>query len=215
MTGLAPKTLSIFETISALSCIEPYVLVGGTCMALQVNHRLSEDLDFCKWVPVSHASYGIAWQTIEGELRSKFKDVKPNQLSFDQIDFQVNGVKVTFFNEVGFQVPAFTPKLYGNVKVASLQLVAGMKVKTLFERNTYRDYYDVYVLLKDGHIALEELISTSIAYHPKLNKQMILNRLSRWERVNQEHGFSQLSPKYDISLQEMGEFIKGIIPPSS
>jgi predicted nucleotidyltransferase component of viral defense system len=36
----------IFETLSAQNFISNYILVGGTALAIQVNHRLSEDLDF-------------------------------------------------------------------------------------------------------------------------------------------------------------------------
>lgn len=46
MTGLAPKTLAIIEAVSSLSCIKDFVLVGGTSISVQLNHRLSEDLDF-------------------------------------------------------------------------------------------------------------------------------------------------------------------------
>lgn len=30
MKGLAPHTLQIFEAVSQLDCIKPYLLVGGT-----------------------------------------------------------------------------------------------------------------------------------------------------------------------------------------
>ncbi len=107
MTGLAPKTLAVVEAISSLSCIKGFVLVGGTSIAVQINHRLSEDLDFCKWVPVSSASNAIKVKTIEQELKEKLGKVKTNQLSFDQVDFYVQDVKITFFNEVGYNVPDF------------------------------------------------------------------------------------------------------------
>ncbi len=49
MNGLAPKTSELFEAVSRLECIKPFVLVGGTALSLQLNHRQSEDLDFMKW----------------------------------------------------------------------------------------------------------------------------------------------------------------------
>lgn len=118
MTGLAPKTLSIFDSVSTLSCIQNFVLVGGTSIALQINHRLSEDLDFCKWVPTSNVTNGIEVKSIEQELQGKFKDVKTNQLSFDQVDFFVDGVRITFFNEVGFNPPEFKAlSIHANTKL--------------------------------------------------------------------------------------------------
>jgi hypothetical protein len=49
MKGLAPHTLQIFEAVSQLDCIKPYLLVGGTALSLQIGTRQSEDLDFMKW----------------------------------------------------------------------------------------------------------------------------------------------------------------------
>lgn len=208
MTGLAPKTLSIFESVSTLSCIQNFALVGGTSIALQINHRLSEDLDFCKWVSISNVANGIDLKTIEQELKRKFGDVKTNQLSFDQVDFYTQGVKLTFFNEVGFNVPNFEPVTFqGNIKGVPLEVIGSMKIKTMFERNTFRDYYDIFVLLKEGIVSIDSLIKSSISYHSKLKEKMILNRLQRWEQVNNEKGFIHLSPKYNVSIKEIGEFL--------
>ena len=44
--GLAPQTQKIFDAITQLDCIKPFVLVGGTALSLQLGTRQSEDLDF-------------------------------------------------------------------------------------------------------------------------------------------------------------------------
>ena len=49
MNGLTLLTSELFEDLSRLSCIRDYCMIGGTALALQLNHRLSEDLDFCRW----------------------------------------------------------------------------------------------------------------------------------------------------------------------
>lgn len=98
MQGLAPKTLNVFDKVSNLEAIKGFVLVGGTCIALQINHRLSEDLDFCRWVPNTNANHAISVKEIEAELKNNFKNVTTNHLSFDQVDFRIEGVKLTFFN---------------------------------------------------------------------------------------------------------------------
>ena len=46
MKGLAPHTLQVFEAVSKLDCIKPYLLVGGTALSLQMGTRQNEDLDF-------------------------------------------------------------------------------------------------------------------------------------------------------------------------
>lgn len=49
MIALAPHTSKLFDKVAALECIKPYFLVGGTALALQLDTRLSEDLDFMNW----------------------------------------------------------------------------------------------------------------------------------------------------------------------
>ena len=207
MTGLAPKTLKIIEAVSTLSCINKFVLVGGTSIAIQINHRLSEDLDFCKWVPTSNVKNGIEVKSIEKELKDKFGSVKTNQLSFDQVDFYTQGVKITFFNEVGYRLPDFHSKrLIGNISYAPLDVLCSMKVKTMFQRSAFRDYYDVFVLLKEDFVTLNELIESSISYDRKLKSSMIIKRLQGWDKFDIDSGFNYLKPKYQFSSKEIGEF---------
>lgn len=47
MIGLAPHTEKLFEAVTKLECIKPYVLVDGTALSLQLGARMSEDLDLC------------------------------------------------------------------------------------------------------------------------------------------------------------------------
>ncbi|WP_339705249.1 nucleotidyl transferase AbiEii/AbiGii toxin family protein [Algoriphagus aquimarinus] len=207
MKGLAPKTLAIFDKVSALKSIKGYVLVGGTGIALQISHRLSEDLDFCRWVPKTNASYAVSVKEIETELKNSFKIVTTNHLSFDPVDFRIDGVKLTFFNEVGLVCPQFPPIAFTeNILGVPLLLHGSMKIKTLFERITYRDYYDLFTLLSEKHISLDELIRASTLYQPRLDKRMIIKRLSAWNLIKVDVGFSHLSPRYTVSPEEMGSF---------
>lgn len=49
MKGIAPHTEAIIGQVSQLECIEGWTLVGGTALAIQLDHRKSEDLDFMRW----------------------------------------------------------------------------------------------------------------------------------------------------------------------
>ena len=44
--GLTESTKEVFADVSQLDCIKDLVLCGGTGQSIQMNHRLSEDLDF-------------------------------------------------------------------------------------------------------------------------------------------------------------------------
>ena len=65
MNGLAPHTAEIFEEFSKLECIKDYCLIGGTALALQLNHRLSEDIDLCRWKTGENEKISVDWFGIE------------------------------------------------------------------------------------------------------------------------------------------------------
>ena len=70
MKGLSKHTIPVFDFIKDLDILEDYLLIGGTALSLQINHRLSEDLDFCKWQDnQSISSKEVNWPSIE--LRSR------------------------------------------------------------------------------------------------------------------------------------------------
>jgi hypothetical protein len=43
--GLTVKVEAIIDKVAELECIKPYLLCGGTALAMQIGHRMSEDLD--------------------------------------------------------------------------------------------------------------------------------------------------------------------------
>lgn len=45
MKGLAPQTLKLFDAVTRLDCIKPFVLVGGTALSLQLNARQETSAD--------------------------------------------------------------------------------------------------------------------------------------------------------------------------
>ena len=47
LKGLTPRGLKVFEAIKKSDLLQEYILIGGTALSLQINNRLSEDLDFC------------------------------------------------------------------------------------------------------------------------------------------------------------------------
>ncbi len=216
MTGLAPKTLKVFEKASELSCIKEYVLVGGTALALQINHRLSADLDFCKWVSSTSVKNGIAFTLIEEELKSKFETVRSNPLDFDQADFLIDEeVKFQFFNEVGYNVPTTeTINIRANLKIAPIITIAAMKVKTMFQRTAFRDYYDLYAIVKEGHVAINDLLSISRKYDHKLDSKRIINRITSYKEFEEEEEFGTLEPKYEINSEAIGKFFAAEISTS-
>lgn len=96
MDGLALKTEKLFDSVSKLDCLKPYVLAGGTALSLQLNHRQSEDLDFMKWRTTKSEKMEVDWYNIEKQLSSIGNVQKRDLLDIDHVEFYVSDVKFSF-----------------------------------------------------------------------------------------------------------------------
>ena len=73
--GLTEKIDAIIEKVAELECIKPYILCGGTALAMQIGHRKSEDLDFMMWRKSKSEKPEVDWPSIEKELKAKIGEI--------------------------------------------------------------------------------------------------------------------------------------------
>ncbi len=129
MEGLSPAAKAIIESFSSLEILSEYYLIGGTSLALQINHRLSEDLDFCQWIPKYHVTHAIPAVHILEELKKRFNHVEENRIDFHQVNYVVAEppVRITFY-QTALSRPALKPiTLIGNIQMADLTVLSGSK----------------------------------------------------------------------------------------
>ena len=127
-----------------------YYLVGGTAIALQIGHRESIDFDMFK---LGNVSKNKIVKQIE-EFGLTYKLIFANAESFHII---INGVKITFF-QYPFKIPVKKTEL--GIKMPNLLHLAAMKAYALGRRAKWKDYLDLYIILKDFH-DLESIIKTT------------------------------------------------------
>ena len=139
--------MAVFDKLKAFQN-EGY-LAGGTALALQLNHRISEDFDV------------FVGREIGNKLRLKVKEIFGNVTFYvntsDQISFITqNNVKVTFlwyyFKTLNLTIPT------NSLSLASTDDIALDKAITIGKRAVWRDYVDVFYLLKNGYVDLEKII---------------------------------------------------------
>ena len=208
MKGLAPHTKNLFEPVSKLECIKPYILVGGTALSLQIHTRQSEDLDFMKWRTSKKEKMEVDWFHIEKELATIGDIQHKDLLDIDHVEFLVSGVKFSFYacdKDTPFTSPV---KMMNNLYLADLKSIGVMKMEVMLRRSTFRDYYDIYSIIKQG-VPIEELISSALKYSDhKLKSKNLLAMLTNGKRFARDSHFEQLQPIYDISPEEIEAFIK-------
>lgn len=81
-------------------------------------------------------------------------------------------------------------------------------MEVMLRRSNFRDYYDIYSILKAG-IPILDLIELSLQYSGhKLKSKNLLAMLTNSKRFNRDCHFEQLKPQYIISPQEIEDYIK-------
>lgn len=213
MQGLTENTNRIFEAISKLNCINDYILIGGTALSMQIDKRLSEDLDFCKWsTNLKTDKPTIDWPTIERELITVGNIDSRDILGFDQVNFIVNGTKISFLTkQENFSPVKNTVQILNNIKAADLDSLGVMKVELMLRRSEWRDYYDIYSLLKEGKSLKAMISGASIYSNHRLKSRDALNFLSNGNNYKKDKDFHLLKPAYNIESKSIEEFIKSII----
>jgi hypothetical protein len=213
MKGLMEKTEKIFGEVSKLSCIKDYTLIGGTAISLQIGKRLSVDLDFCKWsTNLKNDNPAVDWPQIQKQLETIGKIDKVDVLGFDQVDFFVNEVKITFLtlpkrlSPVNNLVP-----ILNNIIAADLASLGVMKVELTLSRREFRDYYDIYSLLKEGQSLKAMVNGASIYSNRTLKTRNALSFLANGSNYKREKEFDLLKPVYDITNKTIEDLIKSII----
>lgn len=208
MKGLAPHTQLVFESVSKLECLKPYLLVGGTALSLQIATRQSEDLDFMKWRTCKTEKMEVAWFQIEKELATVGEIQHKDILDIDHVEFLVSGVKFSFYACPKYS-PVNNPVNYlNNIRLADVRSIGAMKMEIMLRRSNFRDYYDIFSILKSG-MSINDLISLALSYSGhKLKSKNLLAMLTNSNRFTRDAGFDQLQPVYSVTAQEIEEFIK-------
>ncbi|MBR5075252.1 MAG: nucleotidyl transferase AbiEii/AbiGii toxin family protein [Bacteroidales bacterium] len=208
-SGLTEPTKEVFVAVSQLDCIKDLFLCGGTGQSIQINHRLSEDLDF-ELIGLRKERPQLDFGAIICDLKNKFPDAREELLGDDHFLVFINDrkVKLSFYRPEN-PVKSMTVGLqFNNLKVPNLQELLGMKVFTLCVRTVFRDYYDIYSLLEEG-CKLEEAISyASYLSRHQIRSKVMYSRLLSPQLFRKDPDFEKMSPKYNISAEEIRDRIK-------
>ena len=205
--GLTANIDAIIDQVAQLECIKPYILCGGTALAMQIGHRKSEDLDFMMWRISKTEKPEVDWNAIEKELKEKIGEIENfNMLGFDQVEFLVKGVKFSFFVSDNYS-PVSSPVDYlCNIRLADIESIMAMKMEVMLRRMKFRDYYDLYCILQEGysiHKGMEKALNLS---RHRLSSKNIITMLLGGSFIPDDN-FLALEPKYKVTKEEIREYI--------
>ena len=206
--GLRQETIPVFEVVSQMETIKGLYLCGGTAQSLQMKHRKSEDLDF-ELLGTRKERPMLDFSAISNEVTSVFPDCRKEFLGKNQLQIFVNGnVKLSFFRPQNSVPELGKGFVYNNIVTPSLQELLGMKLFTITVRSAFRDYYDIYALLKEDYDLAKGVEYAGKFSRHTIHSKFIYSILLNENYFNKPEGFSLLEPKYDVSTAEIADFIR-------
>ncbi len=150
-------------------------LVGGTAIALHLGHRRSIDFDL-------FSLEGFKNIVLERRLKSVASIDKVLVNREGEFTFLAEGVKITFFH-YPFAIP-YTCKLDTLIQIPDLLTLAAMKAFALGKRAKWKDYVDLYFILKD-HCAVDDITAKAKKiFANEFNEKIFKTQLSYFEDVN-------------------------------
>jgi hypothetical protein len=127
--ALVNNTIKVIDSISKMEFVKSFFLVGGAALALQLKHRLSEDLDFMCWENNRNDKQNINIKNIKNELAQKFTIEKIETIGDNQIEIYIDGVKLSFYAPDKIK-PVINPIHYlNNLILADIDCIASMKME--------------------------------------------------------------------------------------
>lgn len=162
-----------------------FYLVGGTAISLYLGHRKSIDFDLFKLKSVNSRKCLTAVSDSGFPYSILYRDT-------DQIHFMVNGVKVTFF-QYPYEITA-KQDVAGVFRVPSLLDLSAMKAFALGRRSKWKDYVDLYFLLKD-HFTIEQISARALEiFGEEFSEKLFRAQLCYFEGVDYSEEVDWLIP---------------------
>lgn len=195
LEAIGLKREKIFQKLKEFA---GFYLVGGTALALQIGHRISVDFDLFSNKKIS--------PNFLNKVKKVFKDFKISIEinNSDQLTVKVDGVKIDFVKYLFPVISGFIN--FQGVNIVKINEIAAMKAYVLGRRPSFKDYVDLYFILKEKHINLNEIIKIAEKkYKDEFNGRLFLEQLIYLQDVKEmEINFL----KEVVSKQKLEQFFK-------
>ena len=164
-------------------------LVGGTAIALHIGHRRSIDFDLFSintFVNIRLRKTISDFSVIDKELWNEK----------GQYTLLVHGVKWTFFH-FPHEVPLAT-SYHGLIKMPDLITLAAMKAYALGQRAKWKDFVDLYFIMKDYHSLHEIITRTNEVFGPVFNDKLFRAQLTYFDGIDYQESVEYL-PGFEVT----------------
>ncbi len=166
----------MLDAMSTWTSTAGFYLAGGTAAALYMGHRRSIDLDYFGPDDIADPASVIA--RIEDCAGKPFE---PRSVGPGTIVGAIGGVSISFFR---YRYDLLDePRNWKGCSLISLDDLAAMKLATIYDRNTRRDFIDVHFLMRD-HAPLSRMIELFRTKYPGANVAHLLTALTSFDEAD-------------------------------
>jgi predicted nucleotidyltransferase component of viral defense system len=214
---LRPDTQRLWEHLQSEPALKGFVLVGGTALSMHLHHRLSEDLDFMylgKTLPKGQIG-ALKRRAIDADFEFIANDSPAGveefinaglDLSDYQQDYMVNGtVKVSLVAPEPENARQLEQVESPGPRVASLAEIFRLKCIVASDRSKTRDWFDLYLLLKQEHFEPTEVIRAFERAGAPRKYDIAMMRLCSGKPALNDEGYETLL-KEPPTIEEMQRF---------
>ncbi len=173
--------------------LKEFGLVGGTAIALHLGHRRSIDFDL-----FSKKKFGN--QSLLNKITRNYKPDAIIVNKLDELTFTINGVKFTFFR-YPYDIK-YSQKFEGKVKIPDLLTLAAMKAFALGQRAKWKDYVDLYFIIKDHFTVAQISEKGKQLFGGNVNEKLFRSQLAYFEGINYEETVEFL-PGFETEEQKI------------
>lgn len=154
---------------------QDFGLVGGTAVALHIGHRESIDFDM-----FSKEEFGNLALQRKIEKMRHIDEVIVNKRS--EFTFLIGPVRLTFF-QYPFDID-FSEMFGNNVRIPTLLTLAAMKAYALGHRAKWKDYVDLYFIMRDHHPLSEVIGKAKLVFGDSFNAKLVRQQLSYFDDIS-------------------------------
>ncbi len=152
-----------------------FYLAGGTAIALHIGHRRSIDFDLFKFSAIRHRS-------IINKIESYNYQYQVTRRVTEQLNVVVHDVKFTFY-QYPFEVEAAI--IFDDaVRIPRLLDLASMKAYALGRRSKWKDYIDLFFLLRDYFSIKEIAENATFLFGQLFSEKLFRAQLSYFDDID-------------------------------
>lgn len=176
--------------------IKEFYLVGGTAIALNIGHRRSIDFDLFKFSALNH-------KKILTRLSESGQPYIITRRVSDQMNVIIGDVTFTFF-QYPFDIEA--KSTFKNIfRLPDLIDLSAMKAYALGRRSKWKDYVDLYFILKH-HFSISRISERATEIYGQLfSEKLFRAQLCYFDDINYSESIDYIVP--EVSPGEIKSFL--------